>query len=135
MNDSFNLTFVHVRAGPRGTSKSKKVTPGYRHPAIFKKMKRSLVPIKNKDKLCCARALVTAKAIVENHAQTQNSVKGRKIQEREAAKLHLEAKVPYGARGYNALKRFAELPYLKGYQLIIVDAERGLAPNNLTTGR
>lgn len=72
MNDSFNLTFVHVCAGPRGTSILEKVKPGYRHPAIFKKMRRSVALIKNKDELCCARALVMAKAIVKNHPQTQN---------------------------------------------------------------
>ncbi|KAL9954813.1 hypothetical protein ACROYT_G042392 [Oculina patagonica] len=67
MDDSFQLSFTHVRAPPRGSGKRNQ-KPGHSHPVTHKRLKRSVVTIKNKDDLCCARAIVTAKAKVDNHS-------------------------------------------------------------------
>lgn len=36
--------------------------PGHTHPKTFTQFKHSVFTIKNKDELCCAQAIVTAKA-------------------------------------------------------------------------
>ena len=41
MDNSFNLTFVHVRAQPRGSGRKIKNKPGHRHPDVFRKIKKN----------------------------------------------------------------------------------------------
>ena len=56
--------------------------------------------IKNKDDLCCARAIVTDKAKVDNHPKWPSFKNGNSIQRTEAWNLHTEAQVAFGACGY-----------------------------------
>ena len=67
IDDSFHLSFTHVRSGPRGRGHKRKLKPGHTHPETFKRLKLSVATITNKDSLCCARALVTAKAKIDGH--------------------------------------------------------------------
>ena len=56
--------------------------------------KRTIIAICNKDELCCARAIVTLKARLENDSQYNNLCKGLPIQTRLAKQLHQDANVP-----------------------------------------
>ena len=67
MDDSFQLSFAHVRRAPNGSGAKRKMKPGHANPETFKRFKKSVVCIRNKDELCCARAIVAAKAKVDNH--------------------------------------------------------------------
>lgn len=125
MDDSFQLSFTHVRAPPRGSGHKRKLKPGHSHPATYKRMKHSVLTIKNKDDLCCARAIVTAKAKVDNHSRWQSFQKGAKIQYEQALLLHDEVSVPHGPCSYEELNKFSQAPSLYDYQLLLVDETRG----------
>ena len=58
------------------------------------KKKRCVVRIKNKDDLCCARAIVTMKERVDKGSQFNNLRNGRPIEERLVKQLHQEGGVP-----------------------------------------
>ena len=99
MDDSLQLAFVHVRSPPRGHGK-RKMKPGHRHPETFKRIKTSVVTINNKDDLCAARAIVTAKAKTDGNPHWKKVREGRPIQYEQALLLHLEVDVPFGLCGY-----------------------------------
>ena len=88
LDDSFQLSFTQVRAAPQRSGKKRKMKLGHSHPETFKRLKESVVQIKNKDVLCCARAIVTAKAKVDNHPKWSSFRHGRSIQRAEALNLH-----------------------------------------------
>jgi hypothetical protein len=50
--------------------------------------------IQNKDDMCCARVIVTAKAKIDGHEQWNSIQRGRRIQEELALELHTKAGVP-----------------------------------------
>ena len=110
---------------PQGSGrKRRQLKPGHHTLGLLKSKKRSIVPIQNDHDLCCARALVTAKAIVDQHPQWQSFKDGCKIQASEATNLHLEAHVPFGPCGYKELIVFSTAPSLLKYQILLVDADR-----------
>ena len=115
MNDSFQLSFTQVRTPPRGSGHKRKMKPGHRHPETFKRIKQSAITIKNKDELCCARAIVTAKAKVDEHSNWEGFKKGRRTQLQQAKLLHHEADVPFGLCGYPELEKFSKAPWLYNY--------------------
>ena len=78
MDDSFQLSFTHVRKAPSGSGKKRKMKPGHSKPETFKRFKESVVTIKNNDELCCARAIMAAKAKVDCHPNWDGFKKGRK---------------------------------------------------------
>lgn len=87
MNDSFQLSYTHVRGAPKGSGRKRKLRPGHTHPETFKRIKQSVNSIKNKNQLCCARAIVTAKAKVDNHPNWYGFQKGTNIQKEQAGVL------------------------------------------------
>jgi len=99
--------------------------PGHSHPQTYKRMKQSILTIQNKDDLCCARAIVTAKAKVDQHPNWEGIRKGRTIQTTLALQLHQEVDVPQGPCGYEELNKFSQAPSLSTYQLLLVDETRG----------
>ena len=107
LDDSFQLSFTQVRAAPQGSGKKRKLKSGHSHPETFKRLKGSVVTIKNKDELCCARAIVTAKAKVDGHANWDSLKKGRPIQRTEAWNLCKEAEVD---RDPAVIESFKSLP-------------------------
>ena len=125
MDDSFQLSFTQVRAPPRGSGHKRKMKPGHCHPETFKRMKESVITISNKDDLCCARAIVTAKAKVDQHPNWLGFKKGRGIQKSQAIDLHFESNVPVGPCGYPELEKLSKAPSLYDYQLVLVDETRG----------
>jgi hypothetical protein len=54
----------------------------------FLKDKRCIIQIENKDDMCCARAIITAKAKIDGHEQWNSIQRGRRIQEELALELH-----------------------------------------------
>ena len=84
--------------------------------------KRAVVRIQNKDDLCMARALVVAKAKVDDNPQYKSIVDRRgAMQTRLAQELHANTDVPLGPCGIEEAKRFQV--YLTEYQINIVSKE------------
>ena len=68
MDDSFQLSITHAEKPPQGGAGGKRqLRPGHQTLALLKPKKKSIVQIRNTDVLCCAHALVTAKAKVDRH--------------------------------------------------------------------
>ena len=123
MDDSFQVSITQVRHAPVGSGHKRKVKPGQQAVKKLTAKKGSIIRIRNNDELCCAWALVTAKARIDNDLDWENIRNGRRIQEHLAKTLHQEAGVDQGPCGYEELRTFAE--FLQGYQLLVVDADRG----------
>ena len=86
------------------------------------KKKRSVVRIQNNDNLCMARALVVAKAKVDDNPQYKSIADhGKSMQTRMAQELHTNAGVPMGPCGIEEAKQFQA--YLAEYQINIVSKE------------
>ena len=84
--------------------------------------KRSIVRIRNDDDLCMARALVVAKAKLDNDPQYKSIVDHRRpMQTRLAQELHQNAGAPLGPCGIEQAKQFQA--YLTEYQINIVSKE------------
>ena len=125
MDDSFQVSITQVHHAPQGTGKPRRGKPGHPTMDLLTTNKRSVIRIQNDDDaLCCARALVTAKARVDQHPKWSSIRHGGKLQKEMALVLHHEAKVPFGPCGYDALTQFSQAPSLTGYQIILVDAQR-----------
>ena len=108
MNDSFHVSITHVRHAPNGSGHKRKFKPGHRATSVLKVDKKSIIQIKNEDDLCCARAIVTAKARVDQHPKWNSIRLGKKIQQELAVRLHRQANVPQGPCGYDELIKFAK---------------------------
>ena len=134
MDDTFQMEVMVVRPpNHQGSGKKLKNKPGYQKLNDFVVNKKRIVPIRNTDNLCGARAVMTAKYIVdEKHRQQQNPnykdprlqsmKKGGRIQEMLAKELHQQSGVPEGPVGRDELAKFQE--YLgSGYRLIVVYGE------------
>ena len=83
--------------------------------------KQSIIQIKNKDKLCCARALVTAIARIEKHPQWNSIRQGRGIQRELATNLHKKAGIPLEDCGIEEIKKFQSV--LLDYQIHVISKE------------
>ena len=123
MDDSFQVSITQVRHVPVGSGHRRNLKPGHQAVKKLTAKKTSIIRICNNDELCCARALVTAKARIDNDPDWGNIRKGRQIQTHLAKTLHQEAGVDQGPCGYEELHTFAE--FLQGYQLLVVDGDRG----------
>ena len=124
MDDSFQVSITQVHHAPQGTGKPRRGKPGHPPMEMLTKKSNSIIRITNNDELCCARALVTAKAKVDQHPKEKAIRQGRPLQRTLAWDLHDEAKVPFGACSYDALSAYSKAPSLTGYQIILVDAHR-----------
>ena len=84
--------------GP-GSGHRKKHNPGRRCLDRENKKKQCIITIKNRDALCCARAIVTMRAHchkdqgVDGHRQWENLKRGCPVQQRQAQELHRETGV------------------------------------------
>ena len=87
--------------------------------------KRSVITIKNKDELCFARALVSAKAFVDQVPQYKNMSQGRGLQGHLAYKLHQETGVPEGMCGLPEIQRMQAHLGPQGYQIKIYEGVCG----------
>ena len=126
MDDTFHLSFVHVRAGPYGGGKKRPYLLGHQASTRLKVLKRSVITIpQTHDHLCCARAIVTAGAKAEQHPQWRSFQRGLPIQMDSATELHQRAGVRLGPCGADELKQFALA--LPEYTLVVVDANQAYA--------
>ena len=124
MDDSFQLSITQVHHAPQGTGRPRRGKPGHPTMQILTKTSKSVIRIQNRDDLCCARALVTAKARVDQHPKYHSIRQGTKLQKELALLLHHETNVPFGPCSYDALTKFSAAPSLAHYQIILVDAHR-----------
>ena len=124
MDDSFQVSITQVHHAPQGTGKPRRGKPGHPTMNILTMKKKSVIRIQNDDELCCARALVVAKARVDQHPNYTIIRQGKSLQRTLAWDLQNEAQVPLGPCSYDALTQFSQAPSLRGYQIILVDAQR-----------
>ena len=132
LNDTFKVSITHARHGPNGTGHPRKRKPKHKATETLRLQKKSVIRIKNRDLLCCARALVTAKAKLEQPQHWENIRKGRPRQTKLAEELHANAGVAFGACGYQELQTFQN--HLADFEIILVDAERGYTATSFNPG-
>ena len=123
-DDSFTMETTFIRTPGPGSGHGKGYRPS--KAAVRGIMKNSRITIKNKDDLCCARAIVTMKALVDANRNTQdqdyhNLKQGRPVQERKAKELHQLAGVSEGPCGLPELKQFQTA--LPGYQIKVMSID------------
>ena len=123
-DDSFMVetTFIHTPAPGSGHGKRCKPSGA----AVRELVKTSRVTIENRDKLCCARAIVTMKALVDANGNTRDRhykdlKDGYPVQKREAQALHRLAGVPEGPCGITELQNFHAV--LPGYQIKVMSID------------
>ena len=102
MDDSFQLSITQVHHAPQGTGRPRRGKPGHPTMDMLTRNSKSVIRIQNRDELCCARALVVAKARVDPHPQLSSIRHGKALQRTLAWDLHREAKVPLGPCSYEA---------------------------------
>lgn len=117
VDETFNMELVHVHM-PSGSGY--KMKPVVDITKMLEK-KKSIIQIKNKDELCCARAIVTAIARQEKHPQWKSIRHGQYIQEKMAKDLHDRANVPLHRCGIEEVKKFQAV--LPKYQIYILSNE------------
>jgi hypothetical protein len=104
------LNITHVSLPKGGTGKR----CDYVDTERFLKDKRCIIQIQNTDDMCCARAIVTAKAKIDGHEQWNFIRQRRRIQE-EMLELHAKAGVPLHQCGIEDVKTFQR--FLIRYQI------------------
>lgn len=88
-DDTFTMETTFICTPGPGTGHGKWYKPSAA--AVRGIVKKSRVTIKNKDELCCARAIVTMKGYVDGgstDADCKNMQRGRPIQTNRAKELH-----------------------------------------------
>ena len=88
--------------------------------------------IKNKDELCCTRAIVVMREYAKRQEGEQNTFenikkdRGKNSQQvKEAKKLHAEVNIPEGPRGLEEIDSFQDYLGPQGFRIFVVDAVRG----------
>jgi len=61
-NQTFEMDLIVLAPKPTGSGNGKRLNPGQMGYKVSRQTKQSIVEIKNKDTLCCARAIVTMQA-------------------------------------------------------------------------
>ena len=123
-NQGFNVEVVFVKTPQRGRGKKNR-NPGQRCLDNENKRKRCIIPIRNRDDLCCPRAIATMIAYCRREESVDASFnwrymkEGKKVQEHAARELCQQAGVNPGPCGWDELHKFQE--YLKPtYQLLVM---------------
>lgn len=109
VNDFLQLNVTHIRMPKPGSGKRRWKFGTDNYEGLLRKEK-SVIVIQNKDQLCCARALVTAKTKVDNSPEYDDIKRGRKIQETRC--------------GLNEIKQFGTV-LNDDYQIVVISAEHG----------
>lgn len=123
IDDSFHIEVTHVKDSGVG---SRGQRPGTQPIEQFLKDKRAIVRILNKDELCCARALVVAKAYRDwgsRDPHYKNIKQDGPFQKEMAKALHRQARVPEGPCGLGELELFQIV--LSNYQIVVDSADHG----------
>ena len=118
MNSPMQINIIHVVL-PNGGARLRKKRAVRVTESLIKK--KSVILIKNKDDLCCARAIVVAKAKLDSNPNWNSIRQGCPIQAQEAHELHDKAGVPKETCGIPEIKKFQEV--LPGYQIVVLSKE------------
>ena len=95
--DGFQVDLTLLRPMGSGSGHGKRLNPGRMGVAMSRQVKTSIVEIRNKDDLCCARGLVTMKALAEYKVAEKKRKEGTEVpallqtlrdEEREAKKTY-----------------------------------------------
>ena len=114
LDQSFTIDIIGVKA-PTGSGRSLKVL----NYAEDTHLKKSIITIRNKDNLCCGRALAVGKALADNHPKVKLFKQGKLIKKKVALELYKRANILPGACGLREISKFqGSLP---GYQIIVID--------------
>jgi hypothetical protein len=117
LDEGEEIELVHVELPSGDTSKRCK----YVDLEQMMHEKRYFLRIQNKDDLCCARALVTAKARIDGHEKWNSIRLGKSTQETMAHELYQKARVPLHRCGIEEIKEFQGA--LDEYQIHVVSKE------------
>ena len=79
--DGFQLDITLLRPMGTGSGHGKRLNPGRMGVAMSRHVKTSIVEIRNSDELCCARAIVTMKALAECKAAEKKRTQGEERNE------------------------------------------------------
>ena len=128
IDDTLQLDVTHITMPSPGSGplkgKRKRCCFGSDNYGELLKSKRSVARITNDDELCCARAIVVAKAITDEDPRVKTIKDSRShLQETLARALHEEARVPIGPCGLDQIKLFEII--LDEYQFLVISAEHG----------
>ena len=128
MDDSFNLSVVHVRPTPRGSGTKRKYVPGHQSNVRLKQLKRTVIGMpRDEQGWCAVRAIVTARGFHlagRDYKQRQKWRRSQRHRQQAAAALALEAGLTPGAWGPEELTKIALLPSMQDYKLVVIDASR-----------
>ena len=124
------IDVVLVRMPTPGSGRGRKREVGFRAWQVNSKTKQSIISIKNRDQLCCARAIVTMRAHCHRNDpgvmpwnEWKNLRDGRPRQKTRAQELHRAAGVPEGPCGLAELDKFQQ--YLTPhYQLKVISRQK-----------
>ena len=94
LDESFTIDVVAIKQ-PTGSGKSLKVLD-YAKDTLVKK---SIITIRNRDNLCCGRALAVGQAIADSHPKIKQVKLGKCIQKTLALELYKKANVLPGPCG------------------------------------
>ena len=103
INITVQINIVHVVLPNGGDSLRKRRAVKVTEALLRKKC---FITIKNDDKVCCARAIITAKAKLDCDPNWNNIRLGRTVQGNLAAQFHEKAGVPRGTCGIPEIKKF-----------------------------
>ena len=120
LNDTVEINVIHVSMPSGGKQTKRSEVNLEKH----LERKKSIIRIQNHDDLCMARALIVAKAKLDNDPRdTQIRDHRRPMQTRLAQELHQNAGVLFGPCGIEQAKQFQA--YITDYQINIVSKEYG----------
>ena len=77
--EGFRLDLTLLRPMGTGSGHGKRLNPGRMGVAMSRQVKKSIVKIRNSDDLCCARALVTMKALAEYKVAEKKREEGTEV--------------------------------------------------------
>ena len=118
LDDSVSVNVVHVEMPQGGTGRKRDVV----NLESYLTKKRGIIQTKNKDDLCCARAIIVAKAKLDKDPHYEAIRKpNRAMQSRLARELHESAGVPLGPCGIPEVTKFQTA--LPDYQLNVISKE------------
>ena len=121
--DDFFAEFLLIKTPSAGGKYKKWNIKSLSYEDMLKK-KKCIITIRNKDELCCARAIVTLKARIDQDSQYGNLRDGFPIQERLAKQLHRDAQVPEQACGPQELDAFQTFLGSQ-YQIMVLEGMKG----------
>ena len=128
VDDSFTIETTMVRTPGRGGRGRRDRSRQLGRTSLEKllKRKKSVVRILNEDDLCCARAIVTMKALADatdaRDPDYTSLRRGLPVQQRAAQALHLQAGVPEGPCGPSELQKFQDV--LSDYQIKVLSIDK-----------